>query len=73
MYSFEITEYLNKRNYTLTPKEFVDVINSSPQIKEVYFKGGDEFDRFKMQTDDGFNWNIKINKPKKLTLKKDSN
>lgn len=72
MYSFEITEYLNKRNYTLTPKEFVDVINSSPQIKEVYFKGGDEFDRFKMQTDDGFNWNIKINKPKIKTLKKDS-
>lgn len=71
MYSFEITEYLNKRNYTLTPKEFVDVINSSPQIKEVYFKGGDEFDRFKMQTDDGFNWNIRINKPKTKILKRD--
>ena len=32
---YEITEYLNKRNYTLTPKEFVDVINGSPQKKYI--------------------------------------
>jgi hypothetical protein len=74
MYSYEITEYLNKRNYELTPIEFMDVINGSPQIKDVYFQGGDKYDKFKMCTDDGYNWNIRMQKePKKLTLKKDNN
>lgn len=74
MYSWEIEEYLKQRNYNITPLEFMAIINTSPQIKDVYFQGGDEYDKFKMCTDDEYNWNIRMQKePKKLTLKKDNN
>lgn len=74
MYSYEIQDYLNKKNYELTPIEFMDVINTSPQVKDVYFKYGDKFDHFKMCTDDGHSWNFRMQKeePKTLTLKKDN-
>ena len=67
MYSHEITEYLNKRNYELTPKEFVDVINSSPQVNEVLYRPENNF---KLKTTDNYNWQIKLKESKKLTLKK---
>ena len=71
MYSHEITDYLNKRNYELTPIEFLDVINSSPQIHEVLYKK-DGVEQFKIKTTDNFSWNIRLldDKPKTLKLKK---
>lgn len=72
MYSHEITDYLNKRNYQLTPIEFMDVINTSPQVVDVLYKKDEYGERFKIKTNDNYNWDISLleDKPKKLTLKK---
>lgn len=75
MYSWEINDYLNKRNYELTPIEFMDLINKSPQITDVYVELGEYFDKFKLITNDGFHaqFRMEVEQPhKKLTLKKDS-
>lgn len=71
MYSHEITEYLNKRNYELTPLEFMAVINTSPQIHEVLYNK-ESGNQFKIKTTDNFSWQIKLadDKPKTLALKK---
>lgn len=72
MYSFEINNYLNKRNYELTPIEFMDLINTSPQIIDVYVELGEYYDKFKIITDDGFTtqFRMQVEITKKLTLKK---
>lgn len=74
MYSWEINDYLNKRNYELTPIEFMDLINKSPQIKDVYVELGEYYDKFKYCTDDGYQgyFRMQVEQPKKLTLKRDS-
>lgn len=74
MYSWEIEDYINKRNHKLTPIEFVDVINNSPQIKDVYYNK-DDYNKFKIKPDDykGMEITLLEDKPKVLTLKRDSN
>ena len=70
MYSWEIMQYLKERNFNITPLEFMAIINTSPQIKQVPM----ENDTFKLTSDDGLNVGVNIiREPKKFTLKKDSN
>lgn len=69
MYSWEIEEYLKQRNYNITPLEFMAIINTSPQIKDVLYKPEDNY---KIKTDDGYNREFKM-ETKKLVLKKDNN
>lgn len=71
MYSHEIVEYIQKNNNELTPLEFIDIINSSPQICDVYYEPNN---KFRIKTTDNFtiDFNL-IEKSKQLTLKKDRN
>ena len=76
MYSWEFKDYFNKRNYELTPIEFMDLINGSPQITDVYVELGEYYDKFKLITNDGYTeqFRMQVEQPhKKLTLKKDNN
>lgn len=69
MYSWEIEKYLSKRNKELTPKEFIDVINTSPQVNEVLYKPENNF---RIKTDENISWDVKLieDKPKSLKLEK---
>lgn len=72
MYSHEIEQYLKERNYEITPLEFMSIINTSPQIRQVLLEKNDAV--YTIVTDDNYKRNIRIieDAPKKLKLKKDS-
>lgn len=72
MYSYEIENYLKERNYKITPLEFMAIINTSPQIKQVLLKNNDAI--YTIITDDGLAVATEIiEEPKVLKLKKDRN
>ena len=74
MYSHEIMQYLKERNFRITPLEFMSIINTSPQIKQVDLAPNSAL--YTIKTDDGLNVGMEIiEEPpiKKKTLKKDSN
>lgn len=72
MYSYEIENYLKERNYKITPLEFMAIINTSPQIKQVLLKNNDAI--YTIITDDGLAVATEIiEEPKTLKLKKDRN
>jgi len=56
MYSHEIDEYLKIRNYLLTAKEYIKMLQESPQINHVIYKD----DKITMFTEDGYKFVLKI-------------
>lgn len=58
MYSHEIQKYVEDRNRQLTPLEFMAIINTSPQIKQVDLAPNSA--NYTIKTEDGFNININI-------------
>lgn len=72
MYSHEIENYLKERNFEITPLEFMAIINTSPQIKQVLLENNDAV--YTIITDDNYRRKVRIiEEPKTLTLKKDRN
>lgn len=70
MYSYEIENYLKERNYKITPLEFMAIINTSPQIKQVLLENNNAI--YTILTDDNYRRNVEIiQEPKKLQLKRD--
>lgn len=70
MYSHEIEEYLKERNYKITPLEFMAIINTSPQIKQVLLENNNAI--YTILTDDNYRRNVEIiQEPKELKLKKE--
>lgn len=70
MYSYEIENYLKERNYKITPLEFMAIINTSPQIKQVLLENNNNI--YTILTDDNYRRNVEIiQDPKKLELKRD--
>ena len=61
LYSYEIEELLELRDYLLTIKEYVNIIQTSPQIDHVQYKK----DHFELFTNDGYKFNFKIKKYRK--------
>lgn len=71
MYSYEIENYLKERNYKITPLEFMAIINTSPQIKQVLLENNNNI--YTILTDDNYKRNVEIVQDhKKLELKRDS-
>lgn len=69
MYSYEIEQYLKERNYEITPLEFMSIINTSPQIKQVLLEKNDAI--YTIITDDNYRRKVRIiEEPKTLKLKK---
>lgn len=61
MYSYEIEELIELRNYLLTIQEYVQIIKTSPQIDHVQYKK----DHFELFTEDGYKFKFKIKQCKK--------
>lgn len=58
MYSHEIEEYLKIRDYLLTAKEYIKILETSPQINHVIYKD----ENITMFTEDGYKFVLKIKK-----------
>lgn len=70
MYSHEINQYLKEHQYKITPLEFMAIINSSPQVKQVLLAPNSAI--YTIITDDGLNVATEIiEEPKTLKLKKE--
>ena len=60
MYSFEIHELMTKRNYILTPEDYFEILENTPQIARVSY---DAFsNKYHIWTDDGCDWEFEIRK-----------
>lgn len=60
MYSHEIEEYLKIRDYLLTTKEYIKILQESPQINHVIYKD----DVITIWTEDRYKFTLKIRKDK---------
>jgi hypothetical protein len=61
MYSYEIEEYIKLRNNLLNIKEYIDIIQTSPQIDHILYKDNN----FEMYTNDCYKFKFKIKEIKK--------
>ena len=61
MYSFEIEQYIQLKNYLLSIKEYVEIVKTSPQIDHILYKDN----HFEMYTTDCYNFKFKIKEIKK--------
>ena len=68
MYSWEIAELLKLRNYLLDVKEYFNICDTSPQIREVSYNPYD--DKTTIRTDDRYEFQFKI---KRKGLKENDN
>ena len=60
MYSYEIENLLKYKNFLLTAKEYIKILETSPQINHVIYKN----DEIIIWTDDGKKFTLKIRKEK---------
>jgi hypothetical protein len=60
MYSEEIKQYLELREYVLNIQEYIEVVGKSPQINSVKYNNDE--DKFEISTDDRYNFKFKIKK-----------
>lgn len=60
MYSHEIQQLLELRNYLLTVKEYFNICNTSPQIREVSYNPFEN--NFYIETKDNYNFKFKVKK-----------
>lgn len=60
MYSHEIEEYLKIRNYLLTAREYIKILQESPQINHVIYKD----DVITIWTEDRYKFTLRIRKDK---------
>jgi hypothetical protein len=60
MYSFEIENLMKLKNYLINVKEYLQICNTSPQIREVKY---DPYqDNFMIETDDNYKVYFKVRK-----------
>lgn len=60
MYSYEIENLLKYKNFLLTAKEYIKILETSPQINHVIYKN----EEIIIWTDDGKKFTLKIRKEK---------
>lgn len=58
MYSYEIQQLLQLKNYLLSNKEYIDMINTSPQINHVRYNPYEN--EFETWTDDNYYFKYKV-------------
>ena len=58
MYSHEIQQLMELRNFLITFQDYVNLCNTSPQITGVYYDY--EKDYFNIKTTDNYDWSFKI-------------
>lgn len=58
MYSWEIQQLLQIRNYLISNKEYFYILDTSPQIRGIEYKPYEN--NFYMWTDDNYNFKFKV-------------
>lgn len=58
MYSYEIEQLLRLKNYILSIKEYIQILNTSTQIKHIKYDPYN--DTFYIETEDNYNFKFKI-------------
>lgn len=58
MYSWEIQELMQLREYILEAQEYLRILNTSPQIYNVSYDAYN--DLFHIGTDDNYDWNFRV-------------
>ena len=58
MYSWEIQNKLQKKNYILTGEEYIDICKNSSQISHVKYSGFD--DTYEISTTDNYYWKFRL-------------
>lgn len=58
MYSWEIEELLKLREYIISSKEYFKILETSPQIRDIYYKPYE--DKFYIKTDDKYSFKFKV-------------
>ena len=58
MYSWEITQIMERYNYNLPSQVYLDVTQNSPQINRVSFNPGNN--RFEIWDKEGCYWNFEV-------------
>jgi hypothetical protein len=61
MYSWELDNYFNSKNYHVSDKEFQNLRSNSPQINRIKFEEfGNTYSRFTVGTSDNYNFQLWI-------------
>ena len=58
MYSWEIQNKLQKKNYILTGEEYIDICKNSSQISQIKYNGFD--DNYEIWTTDNYYWKFRL-------------
>lgn len=58
MYSYEIQQLMELKQYVLEAKEYLNILNTSPQINNVSYNAYS--DLFHIGTDDRCSWDFKV-------------
>lgn len=58
MYSYEIQQLMELKQYVLEAKEYLNILNTSPQINNVSYNTYS--DLFHIGTDDRYSWDFKV-------------
>lgn len=58
MYSYEIEQFINSKTGILRSVDYLQVLHTSPQIRNVEYNSQD--DTFRIYTDDQYNFNFKV-------------
>lgn len=68
MYSHEILDLLKKKKYLIEIKEYIKIIETSPQINNIKYEHHD--DTFNIKTDDRYDFKFKVKKGEKYGKEK---
>lgn len=60
MYSHEIDQLLRLRNYLLTSKEYLEVVDPSKNSQISFVKYNSQNDNFEVNTTDNYNFKFKV-------------
>ena len=58
MYSWEITQFFEQRNYKIDSEDYLKICNSSNQISKIKYEPFGDY--FEIWTGDGYYWQIKV-------------
>lgn len=61
MYSWEIEQLIELKNYVITIQDYCEIVRTSPQVDHILYNN----DHFEMFTDDGYGFKFKIKEIKK--------
>ena len=60
MYSWEIQQLLELKNYLIDVEDYIKICNTSPQIREIHYNAFE--DNFNIKTEDRYDFKFNVKK-----------